>query len=56
MTHLRNDKVLVLDSNKVPLMPCKPARARQLLARGMATIVRFSPFTILLNKKKQSDN
>ncbi|MBF0202640.1 MAG: RRXRR domain-containing protein [Desulfamplus sp.] len=41
-------KVFVLDSNKHPLTPCKPARARILLAQGKAAVYRNYPFTIIL--------
>ena len=33
-------RVFVLDSHRQPLMPCAPARARQLLARGRAAVYR----------------
>ncbi|MBF0201137.1 MAG: RRXRR domain-containing protein [Desulfamplus sp.] len=33
-------KVFVLDSNKHPLTPCKPARARILLSQGKAAVYR----------------
>jgi len=33
---------------KKPLMPCHPARARQLLKKGRAAIFRYYPFTIIL--------
>ena len=45
-------KVFVLDSNKKPLMPCHPARARQLLKKGKAAIFRRFPFTIILKHRK----
>ena len=40
--------VFVVDKNRQPLMPCHPARARQLLTTGRAAILRRFPFTILL--------
>ncbi|GEM_PF-2711163 len=43
-------RVLVLDENKNPLMPCTPARARQLLTRGKAAVFRQYPFTIILKE------
>ncbi|WP_413162235.1 RNA-guided endonuclease IscB [Capilliphycus salinus ALCB114379] len=42
--------VLVLDTNKKPLTPCKPSRARSLLKAGKAAVFRRYPFTIILNK------
>jgi len=42
-------KVFVLDTNKKPLQPCHPARARQLLNKGKASVYRRYPFTIILN-------
>lgn len=39
-------KVFVVDANEKPLMPCHPARARQLLKSGRAVIHRHCPFTI----------
>jgi 5-methylcytosine-specific restriction endonuclease McrA len=39
---------LVLDSNRKPLMPCHPARARELLCQGKAAVFRRFPFTIIL--------
>ncbi len=41
-------RVLVLATNKQPLMPCHPARARRLLRDGKAAIFRHYPFTIIL--------
>lgn len=40
--------VFVIDGNKQPLMPCPPARARQLLSRGRAARWRRYPFAIIL--------
>ena len=42
------NRVFVLDMYKKPLMPCHPARARQLLKKGRAAIFRYYPFTIIL--------
>jgi hypothetical protein len=42
------NKVLVLSSTKKPLMPCHPARARELLRKGKAAVYRIKPFTIIL--------
>jgi hypothetical protein len=38
----------VVDCNRKPLMPCHPARARQLLRDGKAAVLRRYPFTIIL--------
>jgi 5-methylcytosine-specific restriction endonuclease McrA len=42
--------VLVVDKNREPLMPCHPARARELLKQGKATVLRRYPFSIMLNE------
>ncbi|MFG2565277.1 RNA-guided endonuclease IscB [Streptomyces sp. NPDC048567] len=34
-----------------PLMPCHPARARELLAKGRAVVARHAPFTIRLKDR-----
>ena len=34
------NKVLVLDTNRKPLMPCYPARAKKLLSSGSASVFR----------------
>ncbi|MCI0709621.1 MAG: HNH endonuclease [Chloroflexi bacterium] len=41
-------RVLVVDKHKNPLMPCHPARARQLLSSAKAAVLRQQPFTIIL--------
>jgi hypothetical protein len=41
--------VFVLDTNKEPLHPVHPARARTLLSRGKAAVYRRYPFTIILH-------
>jgi len=43
--------VFVLDRKKQPLMPCHPARARQLLRAGRAVVHRLRPFTIRLKER-----
>ena len=48
-------RVFVLDKNKKPLMPCHPARARQLLTRGKAAVFREYPFTIILKERDGGD-
>ncbi len=41
-------RVFVLDQNQNPLMPCHPARAREILSSGKAKEIRRFPFTIIL--------
>jgi RRXRR protein/HNH endonuclease len=45
-------RIFVLDKNKQPLMPCHPARARQLLAKGKAAVFRQAPFTLILLERE----
>lgn len=40
--------VFVVDVNRVPCMPCHPARARELLTKRKAAVLRRYPFTIIL--------
>jgi len=47
---MRENRVLVLSEKKEPLMPCHPARARQLLSEGKAAVIRRFPFTIMLKQ------
>ncbi|ADE14833.1 HNH endonuclease [Nitrosococcus halophilus Nc 4] len=42
------NRVFVLDTDRKPLMPCSPARARRLLRDGKAAVYRMQPFTIIL--------
>lgn len=44
-------KVFVLATNKRPLAPTHPARARQLLKKGKAAVYRRYPFTIILKRE-----
>jgi 5-methylcytosine-specific restriction endonuclease McrA len=44
-------RVFVIDKDKQPLMPCHPARARQLLNNGKAAVYRRYPFTIILKER-----
>ena len=44
-------RVLVLDKNKQSLMPCHPARARELLSEEKAAVWRRFPFTILKERE-----
>ncbi|MCB9436086.1 MAG: RRXRR domain-containing protein [Anaerolineales bacterium] len=48
-------KVFVLDKNRKPLMPCHPARARELLKAGKAAVFRRYPFTIILQERAGGD-
>lgn len=41
--------VFVLNKNGEPMMPCKPQKARKLLADGKARVVSRTPFIIKLN-------
>jgi 5-methylcytosine-specific restriction endonuclease McrA len=43
--------VFVIDTNRKPLTPCKPMRARKLLNVGKAKVFKLYPFTIILNKE-----
>ncbi len=45
-------KVLVVDAEKRPLMPCSPARARILLSQQKAIVLRRFPFIIILKEAK----
>lgn len=45
-------RVLVIDKQKQPLMPCHPARARELLRKGKAAVFRRFPFTIILTERE----
>ncbi|MHB1630697.1 MAG: RNA-guided endonuclease IscB [Acidithiobacillus sp.] len=45
------NRVFVIDSSKAPLMPCHPARARELLREGEAAVFRRFPFTIILRER-----
>lgn len=45
-------KVLVVGTNRKPLMPCHPARARELLRNGKATVLCPYPFTIILKERE----
>lgn len=44
-------RVLVLNTDKAPLMPCHPARARALLRQRKAAVYRRVPFTIILKEQ-----
>ncbi|MGV9284848.1 RNA-guided endonuclease IscB [Streptomyces sp. NPDC003730] len=47
-------RVFVLSRDGQPLMPCHPARARKLLARGRAVVVRRVPFAIRLKDRTRA--
>ncbi len=49
------NRVFVLDSNKQPLAPCTPARARQLMDNNKAATYRYNPFTIILHRTIELD-
>ena len=46
---LKDIYVFVLSIDGIPLMPCKPAKAKKLLKIGKANVVKRFPFTIQLN-------
>ncbi len=48
-------KVFVIDKNKKPLMPCHPARAKELLKNSKAAVYRMFPFTIILLEREGGD-
>jgi 5-methylcytosine-specific restriction endonuclease McrA len=48
--------VFVLDTDRRPLDPCPPARARYLLKKGRAAVFRRDPFTIILNDRLVEDS
>jgi 5-methylcytosine-specific restriction endonuclease McrA len=45
-------RVFVFDHQQPPLMPCYPARARELLKAGKAAVYRRFPFTIILRERE----
>ncbi|MET9320273.1 RRXRR domain-containing protein [Streptomyces sp. NPDC003038] len=47
-------RVFVLAKGGEPLMPCHPARARELLDRGRAVVARRAPFTIRLKHRTRA--
>jgi 5-methylcytosine-specific restriction endonuclease McrA len=49
-------RVLVLSSDKAPLDPCTPVRARLLLDAGKAAVFRRYPFTIILKGRTEADS
>ncbi|MGW1495506.1 RNA-guided endonuclease IscB [Streptomyces sp. NPDC002402] len=51
-----SSRVFVLAKDGQPLMPCHPARARELLAKGRAVVARQAPFTIRLKDRTQAES
>lgn len=49
------NSVFVLSNTKKQLMPCRSARARQLLTKGKAAVYRMQPFTIILKDRDDGD-
>ena len=47
--------VFVLSITKGPLMPCHPARARELLKKKKACVYKAQPFTIILKNREERD-
>jgi hypothetical protein len=47
--------VLGIDENKMFLMPCHPAGARELLRKGKAAVYKRCPFRIIFKEKSGSD-
>ena len=48
-------RVFVISSTKKPLMPCHPARAKELLGKKQAAVYRRFPFTIILKNRVDGD-
>ncbi|MFI6089255.1 RNA-guided endonuclease IscB [Streptomyces sp. NPDC051218] len=48
--------MFVLAADRRPLMPCHPARARELLTRGRAVVHRRVPFSIRLKDRMRADS
>ncbi|MFG2145252.1 RNA-guided endonuclease IscB [Streptomyces sp. NPDC048696] len=48
--------MFVLAKGGEPLMPCHPARARELLAKGRAVVARQAPFAIRLRDRSLADS
>jgi|GEM_PF-3137948 len=44
--------VLVVDTNRRPLMRCSPISARKLLQEGQSAVLQLQPFTIVLKKRE----
>ena len=52
---IKPNYVLVLDTNRKALTPCKPSLARKLLKVGKAKVFKLDPFTIILKKEVTED-
>ena len=48
-----NNYVFIVDTNKKPLKPTTPKRARELLNKGKAAVIRRYPFTLILKQECQ---
>lgn len=48
-------RAFVLSKTKKPLMPCHPARARELLKKKKAKVYRLKPFTIILTEREDGE-
>lgn len=48
-------RVLVISDSKKALMPCHPARAKELLKKRKAAVYRRFPFTIILKHRSDGD-
>jgi len=55
VTNELEKRVSVLSENRIPLDPCHPARARELLKKGKAVVFRRAPFTIILKKQRNTE-
>lgn len=51
-----DSRVFVLSKDGHPLMPCHPARARELLRKGRAVVVRQTPFAIRLKDRTRAQS
>ncbi|NEQ13943.1 MAG: HNH endonuclease [Moorea sp. SIO3E2] len=49
-------RVFVVDKNILPLDPCHPARARELLTKGRAKVYKRYPFTIVLQERTAEES
>ncbi|WP_267883810.1 RNA-guided endonuclease IscB [Streptomyces cellulosae] len=49
-------RVFVLDRRGRPMMPCHPARARELLGKGRAAVARHTPFTLRIKDRLLEDS
>lgn len=52
----RHPRVFVVDKHHQPLMPCHPARAREMLGKGRARVHKLYPFTIRLVDRLVADS